>query len=1073
MVVPWLCDEQGKELDDQQRELAASDDAHVLINAGPGSGKTRVLVAHYLHLLITRSDFDVENVIAITFTEKAATEMKDRITKILQRTVQVMEDQKYRQRARDLLDRLPEAPIGTIHSFCARLLRRFALEAGIDPSFRILDELQAQTLRREVSERWLWQQIIDAKTSHHSEAQIVVAHWGFERAARILSDLLAKRLLIEHRKANGKPLLCRIGELTKAEQALESCYKAVAASYDDAKAFRCALDFDDLLLQTWWLLGENEAVRQQVRKTHFRILLDESQDTDRVQVEIVRLLCGWEENGRRGFNSDIKFFGVGDSQQSIYGFRNADVSMFNKLWQDAREKYGWRTERLRDNYRSIKPLVELTNHTFERIFVISEKADEQERLFRTSLQPMGFVRDETAKLPPLELAFFKFPDNASKWQKLCWEADWIARRIAELNRDSVTFKDTVILLRELINVSVYEDALRRYGIPYHIIAGYGFFETMEARDLLSFLQIIAEPDDPVALAAWLRSPMVGVSDETLFCVQECKRAGTQWSEKGNLALDIGSLNIAENERRNLQRAAELLAQAQDMTDRKSVRELLEWLINETRYDAIVAALPHGRQRLANIRKFVRMAQEISERLKLNVRGLVRYAKALVEGEVRIGEPPLAGAVADAVQIMTIHAAKGLEFPVVIVPMLGEVNAPRGSGEDLVADPDNGIAVRVLSDTGESLGRNDERMKRFIAVDERRILRERAEAERLLFVAWTRAKERLILVGCGSKQSLQPSKDGSWSNWLQLISDTLQVPVGKTTDEFAIGDGRLKVCGEEVTQEKLQKQARRAAFEQTLGEKWLQQPETIPKLQKPDFDLPKLEPPVVRLSVTDLLLDRFVVSCEAKEEWSSSIDGTKLPSIPDYEPSGLTPIELGLIVHHLLRYRITEPNEVQLRWIAQAVNADADATVAQLDAIREFVRKAEKSQVWQQAMKAEQRWHELDFRVRLDGEPPVELIGRWDLICYSLSGWLIIDFKTDKIATQVEAEQDFEESYLLQAKAYAYAVHKVFGAEQVQVTFVFLAADPPLEVHRKFCDFDTLSKELLERAQDFLREKSTP
>ncbi|MCS7253427.1 MAG: 3'-5' exonuclease [Armatimonadota bacterium] len=134
---------------------------------------------------------------------------------------------------------------------------------------------------------------------------------------------------------------------------------------------------------------------------------------------------------------------------------------------------------------------------------------------------------------------------------------------------------------------------------------------------------------------------------------------------------------------------------------------------------------------------------MSDELKLTVRGLVRYATALMEGAERIGEPPLAGATTDAVQVMTIHAAKGLEFPVVIVPMLGEVSAPRGSGEVLVATPECGIAVRRYNEVGESFNRNAPEMAIFRKVDNFRQIRERAESKRLLFVAWRRAKDRLI------------------------------------------------------------------------------------------------------------------------------------------------------------------------------------------------------------------------------------------------------------------------------------------------------------------------------------------
>ena len=258
MVVPWLCDEQGNPLDEQQKALAVSDDAHLLINAGPGSGKTRVLVAHYLHLLMTHTAWDIEAVVAVTFTEKAATEMKERIGKVLQRVARDAQEKTWRDRARQLLDRLPEAPIGTIHSFCARLLRQFALAAGIDPSFQVLDDLRASILRRQVCERWLWEHLTQQPCDTVKDiAESVVAHWGFSRAVVILAKLLELRPLIEHRRSVNKPMLCQVGTLTESEQALERCYDALVDAYEKAKRDINALDFDDLLLRTWRLLRDN------------------------------------------------------------------------------------------------------------------------------------------------------------------------------------------------------------------------------------------------------------------------------------------------------------------------------------------------------------------------------------------------------------------------------------------------------------------------------------------------------------------------------------------------------------------------------------------------------------------------------------------------------------------------------------------------------------------------------------------------------------------------------------------------------------------------------------------------
>ncbi|MCX7777060.1 MAG: hypothetical protein N2381_03240 [Armatimonadetes bacterium] len=179
------------------------------------------------------------------------------------------------------------------------------------------------------------------------------------------------------------------------------------------------------------------------------------------------------------------------------------MSVFNELWEHAQKTCGWRAEQLSVNYRSIKPLVDLANHTFEHIFVASGKDDVLLQRIQTQLQKMTANREKTSDEPYVELAIFRPKNAQSKWQRLRVEADWIAQRILELTKNGVRQNEIAVLLRELVNASVYEDALRRNGIPYLIIAGYGFFGTMEARDLLTFCK--SSPNPMMKLRGWLGS----------------------------------------------------------------------------------------------------------------------------------------------------------------------------------------------------------------------------------------------------------------------------------------------------------------------------------------------------------------------------------------------------------------------------------------------------------------------------------------------------------------------------------------------------------------------------------------
>ncbi|MFN3422718.1 MAG: 3'-5' exonuclease, partial [Armatimonadota bacterium] len=432
-----------------------------------------------------------------------------------------------------------------------------------------------------------------------------------------------------------------------------------------------------------------------------------------------------------------------------------------------------------------------------------------------------------------------------------------------------------------------------------------------------------------------------------------------------------------------------------------------------------------------------MAQRLNEEMRLDIRGLTRYAWSLLEGEARIGEPPLAGATADAVQVMTIHAAKGLEFPVVIVPMLGEVKAPSKTSEALVATPENGLAVRLRNEAGESV-----RTERFDAVDEIRRILETAELERLLFVAWTRARDRLILVGTKSEGNpKKQKKERRWESWLQLIADTLQVPIGKKQDEPFLVAGKIPVrlMGETVKADELPHKFGKTVIADVEAVKWLERPETIPDRlpEIPKLDLPVSEPSVLRLNVTDLI----------EREVEPMASSQSLPTL-----TKLSPQEVGLLVHFCLQRRLVQPSDEQIRWVAQTIGADPDAALIEADVLRKFVESAAKSPSWRQAESAPQRWHELDFHIWLDGQPPVELVGRWDLIAKG-DEWLVIDFKTDKITSVEDAASRVDGHYLVQAQAYALAAHRVFGAESVKVVFVFVNSPEPIEVERQFTSSD--------------------
>jgi hypothetical protein len=231
----------------------------------------------------------------------------------------------------------------------------------------------------------------------------------------------------------------------------------------------------------------------------------------------------------------------------------------------------------------------------------------------------------------------------------------------------------------------------------------------------------------------------------------------------------------------------------------------------------------------------------------------------------------------------------------------------------------------------------------------------------------------------------------------------------------------------------------------LGVRWLEGCEPVPDLPYNSLDLPLAQLPFIRLSVTDLLPPMAANEKGGGEEQAA--------------------LELGLVVHALLRYGVVDPDERQLLWVAQTVGADTEKVLQRTEELKSFVKRAKSSQAFQQAQRAQRRWHELEFRFRLAGEPPIELIGRWDLLAELPDRWLVVDFKTDAVRSLQEAQRRFEEGYVWQALAYAFAAHRVFGASSVEVAFLFVALDEPNAVRCVFneADWAELETRLRQRA----------
>ncbi|HZR09111.1 MAG TPA: UvrD-helicase domain-containing protein [Myxococcales bacterium] len=798
--------------------------ASAVIQAGAGAGKTHNLVSLCIQLLGRDPPLPPARLWAVTFTEKAAAELKGRIRA---RIDALAAEPRWRRIRRDLA----LAQIGTIHALCAQILRRHAPAAGIDPRFSLLEEQQSRRLLREACDG-IALQALEGRLGAplRDAARRLCAEMGLRTQGKFgvgladeIADLLQKlgesgtaplRLLPDPKKAalddqrarreleralgslratmaqNGKEAPASPGpaldayapgqlatvwkelrrcspyrlraqgaekeSILAARQAFDGVLDAdagvrgaalaadlaglalhAAQRHRELKAQRGALDFDDLTRLCRDLLAQDAVARAAERERVGALLVDEFQDTSRAQIEIFEHLAG-----------DRPVLVVGDRKQSIYEFRGADVAGAQEYAARLTTSGAARFV-LGESRRSRPALVGFANLLFERALAAGGQpfdtpfsADDALTAFRP--QGPGGPCAELLDVPAIGVEA---------------EAAMVARRIAALlapgapervfERDEtprpVRGGDVAVLLRKFTNLETFRRALLRLRIPHLVYKGRGFHSAREVMDLVALLAAAADPDDVLALASVLRAPFGPLSDDALVLL-----AQRRWSLEDPAGLapdDAEALGRVRGVLRGLQREADRLGPA----------GLLEAALAETDYVAGCAAGLYGEQAAANVDKLLASARD-AERRGLSLRAFLAGLRQLAGEEAREAE---AAVVEErdphAVRLLTVHAAKGLEFPVVIVP---ECAAPSfgGAADRVLLDAQLGLAVKAYgADKKRRWGAQGS------AVSARRRARELAQMRRLFYVAVTRARDLLILSGRRARN------EESWREWIDQIS----------------------------------------------------------------------------------------------------------------------------------------------------------------------------------------------------------------------------------------------------------------------------------------------------------------
>ena len=1106
--------------DDDDRELVTRDlGTTYLLEAGAGTGKTKVLVDRYVRCVLDaeRGAGDVRAVAAITFTEKAAGELRQRIREEFERLdAEAVPGSAEAEKLRAALDTLDDAPIGTIHGFAGRLLREFPVEAGVDPAFEQLDGLASDLERAQLWREWLTELAagegvdgtrawvrrllragvrlddlrelaigkgsvfgerydIDPVTTVGDEPDLVR---GLENMAEAMGGLRSFCVTACSDPSDGG-FTCAIGLVESCERILaappadvdelmagvcrptikatpgglggrkdnwdaghggkealwqryDAAGKALAAVRDAyaeyltglavgvADAFsRWAgatqlalgrLDFTDLLGCLRDLLLRDREARSLLQRRFRYLLVDEFQDTDPLQAEIVFYLCEREPlaaDWREVVLEPGKLFVVGDPKQSIYRFRRADIAMYDDVKQLVEGQPGGTgaVRAIRQNFRTTPAVVGWVNNVFADLFDREQEPGRQpgyqwvepyrlpadgSRVTVLLGPPYDGVagatevarRDEAGTVAAVLRRMRG--DDAARWQ--------VRERDAESGEErprDPRWGDVAVLYRTTTGLETLEEALRRAGIPYRVDGGKTYFSRREVDDALLCLRAVDDPSDGPAVYGALHSTFFGFTDDDLFLF---------WAAGGRFDLFAADQPAAHAD---VADALRVLRELHELRPAGEPHELVAELVRRTRATDLLAATGSGgAQAIANLEKLVERARAFAGAGGGGLGSFLAWAAeagdAAGEQESQVDDE------GDVVRLLTIHKAKGLEFPIVVLYGGARSGRGGGGGEPIVDRAGRQVAVRLRVALPGSPAQTLEPQS-YAALAEREKRMSESELRRLLYVATTRARDHLV-VGVFGKPTTKDGKPASGA-LLGPIAASLPAPA-LLEDEYE--DGGLLVLPPSAPPARDERDEAPDATTLIAGrEVWLEEravllaraarpaPATSPSgLEHVDEEVRSGGPgaPAGRAGALALgsAVHRVMELCDLGDE--ASVARVAAAVAHEIERPDLAEEAAGLAA---------------ACWRAAPVRAAAAAAAADPGAV----------------------FRELPVGALVEG---AVVSGASDLVYRDGQEWIVVDYKTDRIDDEKDAAREvLLGRYRLQGAAYAVALEAVLGLGAVR------------------------------------------
>ncbi len=1101
----------GNPVDEAERQAVRHDlNSTFWVEAGAGTGKTRLLIERLFNL-VTCEGVRLDEIVAITFTEKAAGEIKTRLREKLEENCLKSNSEMLLQRINYALEEIESAPIMTIHSFAARLLRERPVEAGIDPHFEILDQEDADVLREKIWEKWFLREL-GLKSEPLSRAvKYGFSEKHFRDLARLMQDhqdlltestcayppdfpvqsfleelkdyyeelaslastcktaedlgyLQFARLkrwmntvlplseeeliysILHHmpmvkakgNKNNWKPSencsrqknICEtiftmqkeILEVLKGRILkdtilyLHNLIKEVAAEKDRSGV----LEFNDLLLKARNLLKDNAEIRNYFQKRFRFLLVDEFQDTDPLQAEIIFFLAEKTPRASRWNEVEItpgKLFIVGDPKQSIYRFRRADIEVYEEA-KECVEKQG-KFLRIVQNFRTVPSIIEWVNFVFSRLIVPQAGSRYQPRYEELH----SYRREE--EFPAVKLLSFppeveKMSKDEKRSQEACAVASFIKEAVGSWEvwdeergiKRLLDYGDIGILYPNTTGLEFYQQALQEKKLPYHQEGGRLFYQRREVQSFINLLRAIDNPYDSVALVAALQE-YFGVSPEDLFLLEESG----------------GSINYLHHDFipanfKAFKQIFTLLARLHGEKERLPLPEYLGKILRETGIQNFLMIQHRGEQAIYNLEKIVEISRSLEHKDVFSLRQFIRWlmerdARRSEESESIFSEKEM-----EAIQLSTIHRAKGLEFNLVLLVNL--MAGGSGGKERFLADRLGGRFELKGGPKGFATYGFDE----LAEIEKARL---EAEKKRLFYVGATRARDYLII------PRIEKEKPEGFLQYLQEIEgeDNISREISAIIDEsteteeikedgksiitsadigaHAAGEsrGRASISAKEAGSEDKRDQAFSSA--ELIARRARQEDKIRLAIEKSARPLPTIN--------AGELADKVFADMIKENAPEKSL-----------KPAG-GGTGLGSAFHHIMeKINICEPASTGWEYHLQDAASYWGLTFEEKEELSCLVKNTVNSSLIQRACKSK-FYREVPFTVEVDGWI---LEGLVDILYEGPDGIVIVDYKTDDV-TGSELEKRFK-AYRLQGLFYALALHTATGKNIREINIYFVKAN---------------------------------